>query len=297
MLLGAVAAARRRPGAVPLPFALGGFGAVYDPYHLESMVAAGGAAPEVGDPVVGIIPTHGSNEARTSGSPLPNRLVLDGTGLSAALPPLLALKDGRQCWDLRGSPGRALWGSAAGHDLRASLKGCFGAMLWLEPGLAGAPMTLNRHATASYPLGLLQPWEFFAGNRGNFPYGCVKNTTASVLELFSSTWGNDSSSFLPASGGGGGWHACIVQFQVGGSANTTTVRFNVWKDGVELQDATGAARKVWDDNAAADNMDRFTLGAQQHAGAVASGRFFQSWIGRSFWRPCCCRHARRRSPR
>jgi hypothetical protein len=85
------------------------------------------------------------------------------------------------------------------------------------------------------------------------------------------------------SGSGGGWHACIVQFQVGGSANTTTVRFNVWKDGVELQDATGAARKVWDDNAAADNMDRFTLGAQQHAGAVASGRFFGSWIGRSFW--------------
>ena len=202
MLLGTIAAARRRPlpAAVPLPFPLGGFGAVYDPYHLASMVTAGGSAPigAGGAEIVGIIGSHGTNETRTTGGIIGNRLVLDQAGFGGVLNPLLTVKDGVQCWDMRDTThDRALWGSCAGMDPRTALKGCVGAMLWLDYDVQGSPLCFNRNASGP-GLGLAVPWDMY-DDRANYPYGMFKIATSGVTQ-FMVAGRNDESSYKPADG-------------------------------------------------------------------------------------------------
>ena len=283
MLLGVLAASRLRPvtTAVPLPFALGGFGAVYDPYHLASMVTSGGAAPVSagGDQIVGIIGSHGTNEARTTGGIIGNKLVLDQAGFGGVLHPLLTVKDGVQCWDMRDTThDRALWGSCAGMDPRTALKGCVGAMLWLDYDVQGSPLCFNRNASGA-GLGLAVPWDMY-DDRANYPYGMFKIATSGVTQ-FMVAGRNDESSYKPADGVTGGWFACILQWAFGAATNNATVRVNSWVNGVETQDATSGALKIWDSNADADNYDRFTLGGQQDAGSKARG--WTSYVGRTFW--------------
>ena len=282
MLLGAIAAARRRPvaAAVPLPFALGGFGAVYDPYHLASMVAAGGGAPTdaTGAEIVGINASHGTNETRTDGHVLPNRLVLDKTGMGGMLNPLLTVKDGVQCWDMRDATyQRGLWGAVDGYDPSASLKGCIGLMIWVDYDIEGTPVSFNH---GSNPQGLICPWDMYTG-RNNYPYGFYRKAASGVVQFIIASR-NEESSFKPADGAAGQWYAAIAQWQLQRNINNAWVRYNSWVNGVEIQDATSSALKIWDTDADADNMTRFTLGGQQTAGPTLE-RGWKSWIGRTFW--------------
>ena len=51
--------------------------------------------------MVGIIPSPRQQRDPSGWLPRANRLILDITGFGGALNPLLTVKDGVQCWDMR----------------------------------------------------------------------------------------------------------------------------------------------------------------------------------------------------